>query len=171
MADDRKSIEERSATVGERKTYVKPAVTEIGSLEEVTKGTGNPGTDALNVSVLSDRNLKENIAAIAPQNVLGRVATLPIHTWNYKSDDPSIRHIGPMAQDFAAAFGVGKDDRVICTVDAFGVAFAAIQGLHQIVEEQKEEIRSLRAEVDDLRKKIDGSRPSASGASSIERAA
>ena len=39
--------------------------------------------------------------------------------------------MGPMAQDFSAAFGLGEDDKHISTVDADGVALAAIQGLHQ----------------------------------------
>jgi hypothetical protein len=44
-----------------------------------------------------------------------------------------------MAQDFAAAFHVGDDDRRIHVVDGQGVALAAIQGLTQ-------ELRALRAE-------------------------
>ena len=36
-----------------------------------------------------------------------------------------------MAQDFYAAFAVGKDDRGINSVDEEGVALAAIQGLYR----------------------------------------
>ncbi len=54
---------------------------------------------------------------------------LPISKWSYKVEDGSVRHIGPMAQDFAAAFGLGSDDRSIGTVDADGVALAAMQAL------------------------------------------
>ena len=40
-------------------------------------------------------------------------------------------HIGPTAQDFSRAFGLGEDNRHITTVDADGVALAAIQGLYR----------------------------------------
>ena len=57
-------------------------------------------------------------------------------TWNYKSQPASVRHNGPTAQDFKAAFGVGESDTGISTVDAQGVALAAVQGLNQkLVEE------------------------------------
>ena len=55
------------------------------------------------------------------RDLLSRVARLPISKWSYKVEDGSVRHIGPMAQDFAAAFGLGSDDRSIGTVDADGV--------------------------------------------------
>jgi len=60
-----------------------------------------------------------------------QVLALPITTWNYKTQVASIRHIGPMAQDFFAAFNVGEDDRHITDIDEGGVALAAIQGLNQ----------------------------------------
>lgn len=56
------------------------------------------------------------------QDVLASLAKIPIETWNLKSQDPSVHHIGPMAQDFYAAFEVGEDERHISTVDADGVA-------------------------------------------------
>ena len=43
-------------------------------------------------------------------------------------------HIGPMAQDFKAAFYPGSDDKSITTLEADGVAFAAIQGLNEKLE-------------------------------------
>jgi hypothetical protein len=48
------------------------------------------------------------------------VRELPITTWNYTSDTPSIRHIGPMTQDFSALFGVGADDLHIHPLDGQG---------------------------------------------------
>jgi trimeric autotransporter adhesin len=78
----------------------------------------------------SDRNKKENFKPVDARAVLAKVAALPLSEWNYKSDTAS-RHLGPMAQDFYAAFGVGPDDKHIATVDADGVALAAIQGLNQ----------------------------------------
>src|SRR5208337_4230139 len=88
----------------------------------------------------SDRNAKENFKAVDAQEVLVRVTALPLSRWNYK-EDKSSEHLGPMAQDFYASFGLGEDDRHITTVDEEGVALAAIQGLNQKLEaalEQKE---------------------------------
>ncbi len=94
----------------------------------------------------SDRNVKENFQTIDAQAVLEKVVALPLSEWNYKADTSS-RHIGPMAQDFHAAFGVGPDDKHIATVDADGVALAAIQGLNQKVEEKEARIQSLEKEL------------------------
>lgn len=108
-------------------------------------------------SAMCDRNLKTNITPIDPREVLAKLMTVPISQWNLISQDESIRHLGPMAQDFHAAFGLGEDNRRITQIDADGVALAAIQGLHQLVMEQlaqlrskDEEIAALRANIGDL---------------------
>ena len=92
---------------------------------------------------ISDRALKADVAPADGRAVLAAVATLPIATWRYRWDGPAVRHIGPMAQDFAAAFGVGEDDRSIHAVDGQGVALAAIQGLHREVEELRGRLAAL----------------------------
>jgi trimeric autotransporter adhesin len=97
-------------------------------------------------SSLSDQASKENINLADTQALLKSVATLPIATWNYKSQDTAIRHIGPMAQDFYAAFGVGEDKKYISSIDADGVALASIQGLYTITQEQKAQIETLKTE-------------------------
>jgi len=102
-------------------------------------------------SSLSDRARKENFAAVDPVMVLQKVAGLPIQTWNYKTQDPSIRHIGPTAQDFRAAFGLGENDTTINTVDADGTALAAIQGLHVLLQQQGETIKQLQQEIERLK--------------------
>ena len=102
------------------------------------------------VPVRSDRDIKTDFAAIDPQTVLERLAALPITQWRYREDDPSIRHIGPMAQDFAAAFGVGDDERSIHPVDAQGVAIASIQALHRALGEALEELKAQRAKIEEL---------------------
>jgi hypothetical protein len=91
-----------------------------------------------------DRNLKENFAPVEPSEILEKLAGLRIERWNYKAENASIRHIGQMAQDFASAFGVGEDDRRIHPVDAFGVAFAAIQALQRGEQTRQEQLASLR---------------------------
>jgi hypothetical protein len=78
---------------------------------------------------LSDRNAKTNIVPLDDATVLDKVAALPISRWSYKSEH-GVRHVGPMAQDFYAAFKVGEDDKHITSIDEDGVALAAIKALH-----------------------------------------
>jgi hypothetical protein len=78
---------------------------------------------------LSDRNAKTDIAPLDDESVLDKVAALPIDSWQYKSEK-GVRHVGPMAQDFYAAFGTGVDDRHITSIDEDGVALAAIKALN-----------------------------------------
>ncbi len=105
-------------------------------------------------SSVSDRAAKENFAPVDGREVLERLAAIPIQTWNYRSQDPAIRHIGPVAQDFYAAFGVGEDDTHISTVDADGVALAAIQGLYAQNQELAAENAALRQRVDALEARL-----------------
>ncbi len=72
---------------------------------------------------------------------------MPLSTWNYKAQNDSIRHMGPMVQDFHAAFGLGVSDKLIDTIDPDGVALAAIQGLHALVQEKDADIAQLREQV------------------------
>ncbi|MDY7095251.1 MAG: tail fiber domain-containing protein [Acidobacteriota bacterium] len=85
----------------------------------------------------SDRNLKQGFDAVDPAEVLERLAAIPVTRWSYRGDADATPHIGPVAQDFHAAFGVGADDRHISTTDADGVAFAAIQALYQQLQEAR----------------------------------
>jgi len=113
---------------------------------------GNWSATTFNPS--SDRNLKENFAPVNPREILDKVAALPISGWNYKQD-PGSKHIGPMAQDFRAAFGTGMDEKHIATVDADGVALAAIQGLNEKLEEQRAENAELKQQLAELRKLVE----------------
>ena len=141
--DDPKSAADES-----REAYEAPQLKEIGTVAELTKGasTENPESQGSTFpNMISDRNLKHDFAAVDPREVLEQVAALPVTTWSYKANVPTVRHIGPMAQDFAAAFEVGDDDRHIHPVDASGVALAAIKALAEIVEEQQVQIDELRS--------------------------
>jgi hypothetical protein len=95
-----------------------------------------PGSGAW--ASLSDRAAKTRVRPLDDADVLAKVAGLPVDSWQYRSEDASIRHVGPMAQDFYRAFGVGEDDRHITSIDEDGVALAAIKALHA-------ENQSLRA--------------------------
>jgi hypothetical protein len=105
--------------------------------------------------IMSDRNAKENFEPVDAQAVLDKVAALPMTTWNYKTQTNGVRHMGPMAQDFKAAFGVGETDTGITTVDADGVALAAIQGLNERLKEKNAEIATLKAELKELKRSVE----------------
>jgi hypothetical protein len=99
----------------------------------------------------SDRNSKKDFAPVDAETILAKVSALPITQWQYKVDATGGRHIGPMAQDFHAAFGLnGADGTHISTVDEGGVALAAIQGLNQRLAAKDAEIAELKARVADL---------------------
>ena len=101
----------------------------------------------------SDRNVKENFLPVDPRAVLEKVVALPLASWNYTNDVTKVRHLGPMAQDFKAAFDLGADDKTIATVDADGVALTAIQGLNQKVEEHRTELTQQQMEITALKAK------------------
>jgi hypothetical protein len=110
---------------------------------------------ANSVALSSDRNAKENFVAVNAQAVLEKVVALPITEWNYKTDKTA-DHIGPMAQDFKAAFGLdGADDKHISVVDEGGVALAAIQGLNQKLETLSAENQQLKQENNLLVRRLD----------------
>lgn len=98
----------------------------------------------------SSRDVKDDILVVDQQEVLEKVVELPISTWRYKTDGESVRHLGPMAEDFRASFGLGASDKGLSTLDTSGVALAAIQGLYDLVRDQSEEIQELRARLADL---------------------
>jgi len=102
----------------------------------------------------SDRNVKRDFATIEPRAVLEQLVEVPIQEWSYKSEG-AIRHIGPVAQDFRTAFGLGADDKHIATVDADGVALAAIQGLNEKVEKENTALRAENAELKARLEKIE----------------
>jgi hypothetical protein len=91
-------------------------------------------------NTLSDVQSKTAFAKVDVMAVLEKLVRLPITSWQYKTQATSIRHIGPTAQAFKASFGLGDSDRGISTVDADGIAFAAIQGLNKKLEAQTKAI-------------------------------
>ncbi|MCC5808385.1 MAG: tail fiber domain-containing protein [Opitutales bacterium] len=97
----------------------------------------------------SDRNQKTNLVPVRGHDFLSQLADLPVYEWSY-IEGPSARHIGPTAQDFHAAFGLGANDTSLAPRDLAGVAVAALQGLHAKVQAQEAEIADLRATVTEL---------------------
>ncbi|MBS1251180.1 MAG: hypothetical protein MAG451_00210 [Anaerolineales bacterium] len=89
------------------------------------------------------------------EDILANLAELPVYVWNYKAEAPTVRHVGPTAQDFYAAFKLGQDDRHISTVDAEGVTFAAIQGLYQVLQEKDAKISAQQQQIANLETRLE----------------
>jgi hypothetical protein len=128
-----------------------PVIIGGGGTNQNLNVTGEITTQAINLT--SDRNAKEQFKPVSGREVLAKVAALPITEWQYKTQGDA-RHIGPMAQDFHAAFGTGRDDKHITSVDADGVALAAIQGLNEIVREKDAELSRLKSENQSLAERL-----------------
>jgi len=104
-------------------------------------------------SSLSDRTMKTHVAPLDDAAVLAKVAALPVSEWSYTSER-GVRHVGPMAQDFYAAFKVGEDDRHITSIDEDGVALAAIKALHAENAVIRAENTALRNRLAALEEKV-----------------
>jgi hypothetical protein len=100
----------------------------------------------------SDRDAKADFGPVDARAVLEKVAALPVQTWRYKTEETGTRHLGPVSQDFHAAFGLGANDKTITTVDEGGVALAAIQGLNLKLSE---ELTRRDAENAELKARLD----------------
>ena len=120
-----------------------------GGFEFLMETNGNLTTSGT-VNGVSDINMKRDFAPVSPQEVLAKVNQLSMSTWSYKKDLSGARHMGPMAQDFYAAFGLGKDERHIAYTDSAGVALTAIQGLTKVVEDLKAEVAAQKKRIAEL---------------------
>lgn len=109
--------------------------------------TGGAWTDS------SDRDAKTGFRAVDARAVLDGVIRLPLSTWSYKAE-PGTRHLGPVAQDFHAIFGVGADDKHIAPLDSAGVALAAIQGLYDLVQEKDARIDAQEERITELEERL-----------------
>lgn len=87
------------------------------------------------------------VGAVNGFAVLDTVAALPVSTWRYLWEPEDVRHLGPMAQDWHAAFGFNRDDTRIPVVDGLGVALVCVQALQRHVEELRDEVARLRETV------------------------
>jgi hypothetical protein len=103
----------------------------------------------------SDRNLKENFTSVDGRAILHDLSLIPITRWNLKAQGPSIWHLGPMAQDFHAAFKLGEDDRYISGSDADGIALVSIQALYQMGLEKDRQIEDLQQRIKRLEQMVE----------------
>jgi hypothetical protein len=107
---------------------------------------------------LSDSNAKTAIKPVDTRSILRKVASLPVTAWQYKGQ-PHRDYIGPMAQDFRAAFGLGYDDKTISTADSDGVIYAAIQGLVEELNLRDKTIEELKAKLDAVEQRLESFPP------------
>ena len=123
-------------------------------------GSGNPSAGVSlaagggSWTSLSDRAAKKEIVPLDSASVLRRLAGLPVFVWSYKAQPASIRHLGPMAQDFAKAFHVGETTRGIDDVDAQGVSLAAIKGLYALTLKQQRQLNTQQREIRALQRAL-----------------
>ena len=96
----------------------------------------------------SDVNRKEKLAPVITKTILEKVVALPISEWQFIGEN--VRHMGPMAQDFYTAFGLGANDTSIASVDADGIALVAIQALKAENDALKQRIDRLEAKLASL---------------------
>jgi hypothetical protein len=128
----------------------------LATLTNIATTTTVTGTfRAQAFTATSDRNQKTGFETLNAKAILAKVAQLPVMLWSYKNESGrGIRHIGPVAQDFSRLFNVGYDDKSITTVDADGVALAAIQGLKQELDDKNAKIERLERELDAIKAKL-----------------
>lgn len=103
---------------------------------------------------VSDYHMKDGFAPVDSEVVLNGVLALPLSKWRYKDEDQSVAHIGPMAQDFQATFGLGRDDKHIFQLDADGVTFAAIQAMARKLDAVTTAQQALATENAELRDEV-----------------
>ena len=106
------------------------------------------------MSTTSSRESKEAFEPIDRRALLNEIAELPVSTWIYKSDSDRARHLGPVAEDFHAQFGLGEDARHISPTDLAGVALVGVQGLQGALAEAGRDAEELRAENRALRERL-----------------
>jgi hypothetical protein len=109
-------------------------------------------------AVISDRNRKQDFLHVDGEDVLRRLRSVSVSTWRYRDEqDRSTFHIGPMAQDWHAAFGFTADDRTINMSDFDGVNLAAIEALEARtaqLQQKAAEVDRLRAELADTQRRL-----------------
>jgi hypothetical protein len=102
-------------------------------------------------AALSDAHAKERFRDLDGEDLLARLSRVPIREWSYKGQDGGIRHMGPTAQDFRAAFGLGDFPLRINTIDADGVALAGVQALDVRTRAMQETLARAMQENEALR--------------------
>ncbi len=145
-----------SAVNGESVTGQKTfSVSASGGVRFITSGSEVVYTTdgSAGWSMTSTRSAKTNFEPIDSADVLEGVEDMEVQTWEYRDeegDGKGVTHIGPTAEGFHDVVDVGDSDEHINSVNADGLAFAAIQGLADRLKERDERIAELEADSEDL---------------------
>jgi len=115
----------------------------IGALIFFSGGAAAPA-----LAFASDRRLKENLREVDNDEILRRLASMRVASWNYRSDGPDVRHIGPMSQDFKQTFSLGERETEIAVVDACGVLMASVQSLKRQLDDKSDQIAGLQQQLE-----------------------
>jgi hypothetical protein len=103
----------------------------------------------------SSRDTKENFRELAPGEALARIAKLSVPEWNYKGEDRAVRHIGPIAEDFHAAFGLnGASNKMVSHIDPAGVALAGLKDVARKLDEQQRQLEEQQREIAQLKARL-----------------
>lgn len=100
----------------------------------------------------SSRLAKEGFTSVDGETLLARLAGIEIQQWRYRGSD--ILHLGPTAEDFNSAFGLGGEPTGIATVDADGVALLAVQALERRTAALQQENGELRRRLERLEARL-----------------
>lgn len=119
---------------------------------------GNVGCD-LTVAVptwtcASSRTLKNNYEPVHGEDVLIRLRSVPVTTWSMIGGE-EVRHLGPVAEDFWQAFGLGLGETTIGMGDIDGVNFAAAKALEARTADLQTQLNARTAQVAELRGQVD----------------
>lgn len=117
------------------------SLTGTGAQEFQLDGAGNLTIQG-SLTENSSRAAKDGFMRVHPETLLAKLEKLRITEWSYKHT-PDWRHVGPMAEDFHATFGLGPDDR-IAPRDLAGVALAAAQALKKENDRLQGELEALQ---------------------------
>jgi hypothetical protein len=111
-------------------------------------------------SSISDSTKKENFLPVNGEEVLNKISSFNLRSWNYKGQDPAkFRHYGPMAQEFYAAFGndgIGTvgNDTTIASADFDGINLIAIQALEKRTKKNEIRIEDQESYIKNLEERI-----------------
>ncbi|MBI2566918.1 MAG: hypothetical protein HYV63_07810 [Candidatus Schekmanbacteria bacterium] len=98
----------------------------------------------------SSRAVKGHVVSAESLNVLGHLKNLEVALWSYKHDAPTVKHLGPFAEDFHAAFGLGESSTGIAVSDVAGVALVAVKELQAELEAKNARIDEMSARIAQL---------------------
>jgi hypothetical protein len=150
-----------TGTTGQIITSISPNQFLVRAVGGVAFFTSSDQTDGLQLAAggsqwltVSDVNRKHAFASLDGESVLDELSRMPVMSWSYKSQDAAIRHVGPTAQDFHAAFGLGEDPLRIGTLDADGIALAGVKALEARTRALRDEYGALKEALADLRREL-----------------